>query len=64
MCKYNANVAAMFEKPDLVQAWCLAALVMAHPISNIRNTLTSCQITELETPWPFHPFGQNLIHSL
>ncbi|XP_050579579.1 GATOR complex protein WDR59 isoform X2 [Bombus affinis] len=62
MCQYNANVAASLERPDLVQAWCLAALVISQPVSNIGQN--SCQSPEIDAPWPLHPFGQNLIHSL
>ncbi|XP_046619943.1 GATOR complex protein WDR59 isoform X1 [Neodiprion virginianus] len=58
MCQYNAGVAALLERPDLVQAWCLAALVISQPMpSNLSSN-------DIETPWPLHPFGQNLIHSL
>ncbi|XP_076764679.1 WD repeat domain 59 isoform X1 [Xylocopa sonorina] len=62
MCQYNANVAASLERPDLVQAWCLAALVISQPISNIGQN--SCPSPDIDAPWPLHPFGQNLIHSL
>ncbi|XP_076291004.1 WD repeat domain 59 isoform X3 [Lasioglossum baleicum] len=62
MCQYNANVAAQFERPDLVQAWCLAALVISQPVSNVGQN--SCQSPDIDAPWPLHPFGQNLIHSL
>ncbi|XP_017879158.1 GATOR complex protein WDR59 isoform X2 [Ceratina calcarata] len=62
MCQYNANVAASLERPDLVQAWCLAALVISQPVSNIGHN--SCASPEIDAPWPLHPFGQNLIHSL
>ncbi|KAK1120006.1 hypothetical protein K0M31_012736 [Melipona bicolor] len=61
MCQYNANVAASLERPDLVQAWCLAALVISQPVLNIGQ---NCQSPEIDAPWPLHPFGQNLIHSL
>ncbi|OAD54322.1 WD repeat-containing protein 59 [Eufriesea mexicana] len=62
MCQYNANIAASLERPDLVQAWCLAALVISQPVSNIGQN--SCQSPDIDAPWPLHPFGQNLIHSL
>ncbi|XP_076648251.1 WD repeat domain 59 isoform X3 [Halictus rubicundus] len=62
MCQYNANVAAQLERPDLVQAWCLAALVISQPVSNVGQN--SCQSPDIDAPWPLHPFGQNLIHSL
>ncbi|XP_029054002.1 GATOR complex protein WDR59 isoform X1 [Osmia bicornis bicornis] len=66
MCQYNANVAAALERPDLVQAWCLAALVISQPVANVGQN--ACQsllpMIDLDAPWPLHPFGQNLIHSL
>lgn len=66
MCQYNANVAAALERPDLVQAWCLAALVISQPVANVGQN--ACQsllpIIDLDAPWPLHPFGKNLIHSL
>ncbi|KAG7207480.1 hypothetical protein KM043_009113 [Ampulex compressa] len=62
MCQYNANVAATLERPDIVQAWCLAALVISQPLSNMGQS--SCQSPDIDAPWPLHPFGQNLIHSL
>ncbi|XP_076242534.1 WD repeat domain 59 isoform X2 [Calliopsis andreniformis] len=62
MCQYNANVAAQLERPDLVQAWCLAALVISQPVSNVGQN--PCQSPDIDAPWPLHPFGQNLIHSL
>lgn len=62
MCQYNANVAASLERSDLVQAWYLAALVISQPISNIGQN--SCQVPNIDAPWPLHPFGQNVIHSL
>ncbi|XP_043285500.1 GATOR complex protein WDR59 isoform X2 [Venturia canescens] len=61
MCQYNANIAATLERPDLVQAWCLAALVISQPLSNANQI---CQVPDMDAPWPLHPFGQNLIHSL
>ncbi|XP_033209971.1 GATOR complex protein WDR59 isoform X1 [Belonocnema kinseyi] len=62
MCHYNANVAAALERPDLVQAWYLAALVISQPSSNAIQS--SPQTSDIEVTWPLHPFGQNLIHSL
>lgn len=62
MCQYNANIAASLERADLVQAWCLAALVISQPISNVGQN--SCQSPDIDAPWHLHPFGQNLIHSL
>ncbi|XP_012270221.1 GATOR complex protein WDR59 [Orussus abietinus] len=62
MCQYNANVAASLERPDLVQAWYLAALVVSQPLIN--GIPGSCQSSDIDTPWLLHPFGQNLMHSL
>ena len=64
MCHYNANVAASLERPDLVQAWCLAALVISQPLTNTQNTQGNYQSPDMDAPWSLHPFGQNLIHSL
>ncbi|XP_066594215.1 GATOR2 complex protein WDR59 isoform X2 [Prorops nasuta] len=62
MCHYNANIAASLERPDLVQAWYLAALVISQSLLSIGQNCN--QSAEIESPWPLHPFGQNLIHSL
>ncbi|XP_024939455.1 GATOR complex protein WDR59 isoform X2 [Cephus cinctus] len=62
MCRYNANVAASLERPDLVQAWYLAALIISQPLTNTQQN--SCQSSDIDATWPLHPFGQNLIHSL
>lgn len=66
MCHYNANVAASLERPDLVQAWCLAALVISQPLTNAQSAQGAYQGASLDTDtsWSLHPFGQNLIHSL
>ncbi|XP_047366050.1 GATOR complex protein WDR59 isoform X2 [Vespa velutina] len=63
MCQYNANVAATLERADLVQAWCLAALVISQSSSNKGQNLFQTSDNDL-APWALHPFGQNLIHSL
>lgn len=62
MCHYNANVAASLERPDLVQAWCLAALVISQPLT--QNSQSNHQTPDIDAPWSLHPFGQNLIHSM
>ncbi|XP_034942224.1 GATOR complex protein WDR59 isoform X2 [Chelonus insularis] len=62
MCQFNANVAASLNRPDLVQAWCLAALVVSSPSSNASQNY--CQTQDIISPWPLHPFGQKLIHSI
>ncbi|XP_058792882.1 GATOR complex protein WDR59 isoform X2 [Phymastichus coffea] len=64
MCHYNANVAASLERPDLVQAWCLAALVISQPLTNSLNLQSNHQTPDIDAPWSLHPFGQNLIHSI
>ncbi|KAI4488494.1 hypothetical protein M0802_011600 [Mischocyttarus mexicanus] len=63
MCQYNANVAATLDRADLVQAWCLAALVISQSSSNIGQNLFQTSENDL-APWTLHPFGKNLIHSL
>lgn len=62
MCKHNANVAASIDRPDLVQAWCLAAQVVVPALNNQTNYFIHSP--EVIPPWPLHPFGQNMIHSL
>ncbi|XP_012235411.1 GATOR2 complex protein WDR59 isoform X2 [Linepithema humile] len=65
MCQYNANVASVLERSDLVQTWCLAGLIISQPLSNTeQNLIQSCQSPDVDAPWPLHPWGQNLIHSL
>ncbi|XP_008215215.1 GATOR complex protein WDR59 isoform X1 [Nasonia vitripennis] len=64
MCQANANIAASLERPDLVQAWCLAALVISQPLTNAQNAQGTYQSPDTDAPWSLHPFGQNLIHSL
>ncbi|KAG8038614.1 hypothetical protein G9C98_007321 [Cotesia typhae] len=61
MCQHNANVASLLNRPDLIQAWCLSALVIS-PLSNPSQNV--CQIQDIVLPWPLHPFGQKLVHSL
>ena len=63
MCQYNANVAATLERPDLVQAWCLASLVISQPLSYVTH-ISSHSPESNDPPRPLHPFGPNLIHSL
>ncbi|XP_050454486.1 GATOR complex protein WDR59 isoform X2 [Cataglyphis hispanica] len=65
MCQYNANVAATLERSDLVQTWCLAGLIIPQPTSNNEhNSCQSSQSSDIDAPWPLHPWGQHLIHSL
>ncbi|XP_036149984.1 GATOR complex protein WDR59 isoform X3 [Monomorium pharaonis] len=65
MYKHNANVTAALERPDLIQTWCLAGLIISQPPSNTEQN--SCQTghsPDINPPWPLHPWGQNLIHFL
>ncbi|XP_014231934.1 GATOR complex protein WDR59 isoform X1 [Trichogramma pretiosum] len=62
MCQHNANVAASQERPDLVQAWCLASLVVSQTQKS--QVTNSQQSLDDNIPWLLHPFGKNLIHSL
>lgn len=65
MCQYNANVAATLERSDLVQTWCLAGLIISQPPTNTEhNSCQSSQSSDIDAPWPLHPWGQHLIHSL
>ena len=57
LCTSNASVAAQHGRMDLVQAWSAALLIadlrMKPPLS-----------ADDGVPWPEHPFGRKLIHSL
>ncbi|XP_011330381.2 GATOR complex protein WDR59 isoform X2 [Ooceraea biroi] len=65
MCQHNANVAATLERSDLVQTWCLAGLIISQTLpSSEQNSYQSGQSADIDAPWPLHPWGQNLIHSL
>lgn len=65
MCQHNANVVTMLERPDLVQTWCLAGLIISQAPHNAeQNSCQSSQFPNIDAPWPLHPWGQNLIHSL
>ncbi|KAJ8687709.1 hypothetical protein QAD02_023503 [Eretmocerus hayati] len=64
MCHHNADVAASLERPDLVQAWYLAALVISQPLTSVQNAQVTYQTPDIDASWSLHPFGQNLIHSL
>ena len=58
MCQYNAVVASSANRPDLVKAWSVTAVVAGTdgPVSNGPD--------DEECPWPTHPFARPLIHSL
>lgn len=58
MCQYNAVVASSANRPDVVKAWSVAAVVAATdgPLSGGPD--------DEEFPWPMHPFARPLIHSL
>ncbi|XP_071574180.1 GATOR2 complex protein WDR59 isoform X1 [Temnothorax nylanderi] len=65
MYKHNANVAAAVERPDLIQTWCLAGLIISQPPSNTeQNSCQSGHSPDINAPWSLHPWGQNLIHFL
>ena len=57
LCTSNASVAAQYGRLDLVQAWSAALLItdlgMKPPLS-----------ADDGVPWPEHPFGRKLVHSL
>ena len=57
LCTANASAAALLGRMDLVQVWTIAALVADIDIE-IPAT------PDDGTPWPEHPFGRELIHSL
>lgn len=54
VCRYNAAVAQIVGRGDLVQAWRLAELV-----ARSRNL-----VSEDDLPWSLHPFGKQLVQSL
>ena len=58
MCQYNAVVASSANRPDLVKAWSVTAVVAGTdgPVSKGPD--------DEEFPWPMHPFARPLIHSL
>ena len=58
MCQYNAAVALSANRPDVVKAWSVAAVV-----ASIEGPMSNGLDTE-ECPWPMHPFARPLIHSL
>ncbi|KAH0953331.1 hypothetical protein HN011_003128 [Eciton burchellii] len=63
MCQHNTNVAAIVERSDLVQTWCLADLIITQMPNTDQSSCQSSQ-SDIDSPWPLHPWGQNLIHSL
>jgi hypothetical protein len=63
MCQHNTNVAAIVERSDLVQTWCLADLIITQMPNTDQSSCQSSQ-SDIDSLWPLHPWGQNLIHSL
>lgn len=57
LCTVNASAACQFGRLDLVQVWSVAALVADIDIE-VPPT------PDDGIPWPQHPFGRGLIHSL
>ena len=57
LCTTNASVAAQAGRMDLVQAWSTAMLIAD---TSLRSPLEA----NSQVPWPEHPFGRRLIHSL
>lgn len=57
LCTSNASVAAQYGRMDLVQAWSTALLIAD-------LGMKSPDSADNGVPWPEHPFGKNLIHSL
>ena len=57
LCSRNASATALLDRPDLVRAWSVAALVADSklPVPSDPNS---------GTPWSQHPFSRQLIHSL
>ena len=57
LCTVNGTAAAQLGRMDLVQVWSVAALVADIDIEVPATP-------EDGVPWPEHPFGRQLIHSL
>ena len=57
LCTVNASAAAHLGRMDLVQVWSIAALV-----ADIDIEVPATPDDGI--PWPEHPFGRDLIHSL
>ena len=57
LCSRNASAAAEMDRPDLVRAWSIAALVAdsKFPVLSDPNS---------GVPWSQHPFSRQLIYSL
>lgn len=58
MCQYNAVVASSANRPDLVKAWSVTAVVAGTDVPVSKGP------DDEEFPWPMHPFARPLIHSL
>jgi len=57
LCSINGSVAAQAGRMDLVQAW---STVMLIADLQLKAPLQA----DSRIPWPEHPFGKKLIHSL
>lgn len=73
MCRRNAEIAATYNRRDLVQIWSLAELcsegvLRSYNPNNKEGTVTSSFINHDsdfgDRPWTMHPFGSKLIQSL
>lgn len=74
MCRRNAEIAATYNRRDLVQIWSLAELCSEgvlrsyNPPSSKEDTVASSFINHDsdfgDRPWTMHPFGSKLIQSL
>ena len=57
LCSRNASVAALLDRPDLVRAWSVTALVA-------NSELPVPADPSFGDPWSQHPFSRQLIYSL
>ncbi len=57
ICRYNAQVAADNNRPDLEQVWLLASLILSQTVSikRLKNSLTSDDIIPIERILGFYP---------
>lgn len=69
MCRRNAEIAATFNRRDLVQTWSLAELssegvLRSHIPNKESSPLLNYDSDFGDRPWTMHPFGSKLIQSL
>lgn len=69
MCRRNAEIAATFNRRDLVQSWSLAELssegvLRSHTPNKDSSPLLNYDSDFGDRPWTMHPFGSKLIQSL